>query len=432
MKEMKKEMKQKQVNIITNSINLFNIYIYVPAGSIYEKDKIRGISHLLEHMLMKRTKNYTNKGLSSEITKIGGISNAGTSKDVTYYYIKTHIDNYKTAVKIMSDIIHSPVFLNEELATEKKIVLEEFAKNKDDIDSILDIESTRNILGNQNEYSYPIIGTQKDISSITISDLKTYIKKHYSNYMVLVNCDKKYLDEVTKYIYMHFSKDTFQLPDESTLKYINHVNKSGEIYCTNNSEYSQYKTVLSFITYPVTDINNIIKFNFIKYILTSSGFNSILFSEIREKRGLVYSISSYNEDNRYNGIYKIVFSSTNPNTPYIISIILSCLQNLITKGLSENKIKYYKKSFLNRTKYIFSNEDVKEMWYGNLLFYNIPITYEEYLNKIKAIKNEDIMKISKEIFNFKHMGVATHGKYTNNAIIKDIQEIKDTYYSLLN
>ena len=59
----------------------------MPAGSIYEKDKIRGISHLLEHMLMKRTKHYTNKTLSSEITKIGGISNAGTSKDVTYYYI---------------------------------------------------------------------------------------------------------------------------------------------------------------------------------------------------------------------------------------------------------------------------------------------------------------------------------------------------------
>lgn len=422
----------KQVNIITNTINLFNIYIYVPAGSIYEKDKIRGISHLLEHMLMKRTKHYTNKHLSSEITKIGGISNAGTSKDVTYYYIKTHIDNYKIAIKIMSDIIHSPSFLNEELTTEKKIVLEEFAQNKDDIDAILDIESTKNVLGNKNEYSYPIIGTQKDIQNITIQDLKTYIKQHYSNYMVLVNCDKKYLQEVTKYMYMHFSKDTFHLPDERYLKYINHVNTSGEIYCKNNSDYSQYKTILSFMTYPVTDIKNIIIFNFIKYILTSSGFNSILFSEIREKRGLVYGISSYNEDNRYNGIYKITFSSTNPNTPYIISIILSCLQNLITKGLSENKINYYKKSFLNRTKYIFSNEDVKEMWYGNLLFYNIPITYEEYLNKIKSIKNIDIMKISREIFNFKHMGVATHGKYTNNTIIKDIHEIKDTYYSLLN
>ena len=72
------------------------------------------------------------------------------------------------------------------------------------------------------------------------------------------------------------------------------------------------------------------------------------------------------------------------------------------------------------------------MWYGNLLFYNIQITYEEYLNKIKAITNSDIMNISKKIFNFKQMGVATHGKYTNTATIKDIQEIKYTYYSLLN
>ena len=66
----------QKINIITNTTNMFNIFIYVPAGSIYEKKGIFGISHLLEHMLMKRTKQFSSVELPKELTYIGGISNA--------------------------------------------------------------------------------------------------------------------------------------------------------------------------------------------------------------------------------------------------------------------------------------------------------------------------------------------------------------------
>jgi predicted Zn-dependent peptidase len=421
----------KQVNIITNSSDIFNIYIYVPAGSIYEYDGIRGISHLLEHMLMKHTKNFTNKELFKEITKIGGISNAGTSKDVTYYYIKTHIDNYKISLKIMNDIINFPIFTEKELEKEKKIVLEEFAQRSDDIEDKVDDTSTLSVLEEKNNYSHVIRGDRKDIMNISISDLKKYYNLTYKNYILIINCDKKFKKLVINETSKYFNNNNVNISKNLIVpKNVNLIRNEGLVSVVDYENITQFITILAFPTYPIKMIKEIAILNFIKFIITSSGFNSILFTEIREKRGLVYRISSYNEDYRYLGILKIQFSSTNPDTQYIISIILSYLKNLIVNGLSESRLKYFKLSFINKTKYIFSQDEIREQWYSNSLFYDLNITVPEYIKLIKNITNEDIKKASKYIFNFKKMGVATYGNYKDKNIEKEILDIKNTYHSI--
>jgi predicted Zn-dependent peptidase len=418
----------KQVNVITNSSDIFNIYVYVPAGSIYETDGIRGISHLLEHMLLKHTKNFTNKSLFKEITKIGGISNAGTSKDVTYYYIKTHIDNYKMALKIMNDIINFPIFTEQELEKEKKIVLEEFAQRYDDLEDKVDNTSTLTVLKKENNYSYLIRGERKDLLNISLSDLKKYYNLTYSKYLVIINTDKKYKKIVLRDTYKYFGNKELNLSKNLIApKFVNSILDEGLVSVVNYPNITQFITILAFPTYSIQMIKKIAILNFIKFALTSSGFNSILFSEIREKRGLVYGISSYHEDNRYLGLLKFKFSSTNKNTVYIISIILSYLKNMIINGLSNDKLKYFKLSFINKTKYIFSEDEVKETWYSNSLFYDVNITINEYLNIIKKITNEDVKMVSKEIFDFKKMGVSSYGNYTNTNIDNEIIDIKNTY-----
>jgi len=420
----------KQINFITNTVNMFNIFVYVPAGSIYEYNGIRGISHLLEHMLMKHTKQYTNKELYKEITKIGGISNAGTSKDITYYYIKTHIDNYKLAIKLMNDIINHPVFTMEELEKEKKIVLEEFAQKEDSIDSILDDLGTLTVMKEKNEYSYPIRGYEKDIKNITLKDLRAYFKRTYSKYIILINCDRNFLKEAKIEVHKHFNdKDINLSVDMIVPKHINALHENGLVVTKQYDTISQFTTILSFTTYPINMVKELVILHFIRFIITSAGFNSILFSEIREKRGLVYYINSYHEDNRFMGILKINFASTNPNTQYIISIILSYLKNLCINGISESKLKYFKESYFNRTKYVFADESMKEMWFGNALFYNLNITKDQYIEMVKNISNDDIMNISKYVFNFKKMGVASCGKYPikGDKTEKEILDVKNTY-----
>ena len=421
-------------NYITNNNGMFNIYAYVPAGSIYEKKGIRGISHLLEHMLMKRTKNLSNKELYGKMTEIGGITNAGTVKDLTYYYINTHIDNFKTATDIMYDIIKNPEFDKEELEKEKKVVLEEYAMYEDDWADIIYNTSIKTVL-NKNEYEMKIIGEPGDIKRITIKDLQNYFNKYYiSKFILCVNIDKKHLDSVEKYIDNVFKLDMRKVSklDISSLdSKASHfsVFPRGKIEIM-QKDFSQYNTVITFPSFSIYMVREMVVLNFLRFALTSSGLNSLLFRKIRLERGLVYSISSSSEENRGMGLFQISFGTTNANTVYIMSLILSLLSDLKVAGLNEKDLKYFKKSMMNSQKYLFSKENFKELWEFNSIFYQLNLDQSRFMDIIQDIKNEDIKSVSSTVFDFIKMGILTVGNYTGTSIKEDIDSIRETYQKI--
>ena len=421
-------------NYITNNNGMFNIYAYVPAGSIYEKKGIRGISHLLEHMLMKRTKNLSNKELYGKMTEIGGITNAGTVKDLTYYYINTHIDNFKTATDIMYDIIKNPEFDKEELEKEKKVVLEEYAMYEDDWADIIYNTSIKTVL-NKNEYEMKIIGEPGDIKRITIKDLQNYFNKYYiSKFILCVNIDKKHLDSVEKYIDNVFKLDMRKVSklDISSLdSKASHfsVFPRGKIEIM-QMDFSQYNTVITFPSFSIYMVREMVVLNFLRFALTSSGLNSLLFRKIRLERGLVYSISSSSEENRGMGLFQISFGTTNANTVYIMSLILSLLSDMKVAGLNEKDLKYFKKSMMNSQKYLFSKENFKELWEFNSIFYQLNLDQSRFMDIIQDIKNEDIKSVSSTVFDFIKMGILTVGNYTGTSIKEDIDSIRETYQKI--
>ena len=402
--------------------------------SIYEKKGIRGISHLLEHMLMKRTKNLSNKELYGKMTEIGGITNAGTVKDLTYYYINTHIDNFKTATDIMYDIIKNPEFDKEELEKEKKVVLEEYAMYEDDWADIIYNTSIKTVL-NKNEYEMKIIGEPGDIKRITIKDLQNYFNKYYiSKFILCVNIDKKHLDSVEKYIDNVFKLDMRKVSklDISSLdSKASHfsVFPRGKIEIM-QKDFSQYNTVITFPSFSIYMVREMVVLNFLRFALTSSGLNSLLFRKIRLERGLVYSISSSSEENRGMGLFQISFGTTNANTVYIMSLILSLLSDLKVAGLNEKDLKYFKKSMMNSQKYLFSKENFKELWEFNSIFYQLNFDQSRFMDIIQDIKNEDIKSVSSTVFDFIKMGILTVGNYTGTSIKEDIDSIRETYQKI--
>lgn len=404
----------QRIHIISNENEYFNIYVYIPAGSIYENDGIRGISHLLEHMLMKRTQYYSNKELKTEITRIGGISNAGTLKDVTYFYIRTHISNYKKAINIMNDIINHHKFTEIELAQEKKVVLEEFAQSLDDTHKRISDLSTNSVLAKNNEYNHPIIGVKKDIETITIQQLEDYFKKTYINHIVIINTDKQYIKPISDLVNMTFKTNKNAEIKKYTKRGNNYaaLRKFGGQILIINEHSNQYSTTLAFPTFSIYDMRNIIITNFISFILTQSGFNSLLFSEIREKRGLVYSILSYNEDSLGIGILKIEFSSTNKYTHNTVSIILDIINNnLVNGGISQEEFEYFTSSYLNRVMYIFSSESLRETWQCTNIFYQINLTKEKFMQEIQTITLSEVQNVAKQVFDIHKLGIVSFGKY---------------------
>ena len=337
------------------------------------------------------------------------------------------------AIKIMNDIINHPVFLYDELEKEKKIVLEEYAQNMDSIDSELNHKAGLTVLSDKNEFSRQVIGNKNDISNITVKDLNAYLKKMYSEFIVIVNCDKRHQSNVKELVFKTFGENKnldFATKNNKDSYFM--IRKVGLVKVIDNLTMIQFSTILTFPTICIYRICETVTLVFLKFVLTSAGLNSILFRKIREARGLVYSIHSFSSENRGAGLLQISFSSSNSNTSYIISLVLSCLLDIKKHGLQKKDLIYFKKSLVNKTKYVFLSEEMKEMWYCNNLFYQLDLKPDRYIEMIQNIDNDMIKNVANEVFDFEKMGVITHGNYKEANLPSIIDEIKSTYQKLSN
>ena len=426
----------EQLNFKTNTMNICNVYIYVPAGSIYEKPGIFGISHLLEHMLMKQTKTFTTEKLHTKLTEIGGITNAGTTKDLTYYYIRTHVDNYKEAIEIMYSIINEPKFSEEELENEKKIVLEELRQGKDNSENELYQAAKLSVLPKKNELSFPVIGKEEDIKRITVHDLKEYFKRRYSEYVVFIYGDVKHMKQIKALTIKTFGKESmnrsFNFKEENKNPSYFLTLDRGKIIFFPKPDFIQYSTYLTFPTISIYDIKKIIVVNFLRFILASGGLNSILYKKLREKRGLVYSIFTLNDESRGIGLFQINFSTSNNNINYIISLILESLLDLKIRGITEKQLKFWKKGMVNKTKYLFVNGTFKEMWDYNNTFYQLKLDEKTFLKEINSVTNDDVKSVSRNTFNFIKMGIVSSGNYPKNDtdLTTYLDDLRETYQKL--
>lgn len=418
-----------RINFIYNKKKVFHIFAYALAGSIYEDDKYRGISHLLEHMVLKHTKKYTEKELLSQITTLGGSYNAVTDRDVTFYYILTHMDNFKKSVDIVHSVMNEPIFQKYEFDLERKVVFEEISRRLDNDGNLYNL-SYLSILGINNIYAQPVEGNRKTLNNVTVDDLTNYFKERYKNIMIFVNCDIHSKDEVEKYLFHKFGNNKpLQNFNEIPIIYKGLDFASRIIVVP--KKYGQYTTHIMFPSFPRSMIKENIILNFIKYCLSSSGLYSILMFQLRAKRGLIYSISSINETYRYLGLLRIVIQTSDKDTCHILSIVLNILQKLKNNGLSDKLIKYYKIGYLNEQKYAFTSDEFNTIFHSEGLFYGCDISMDDYLQSIKSISADDIKEIASKILDFNKIGIFTYGNYKQaNSIEKSIKDMVDSYCAL--
>ena len=180
-------MKDKDIRFIYNSDTVFSIQVYIPVGSIHEKKGKSGISHFLEHMKFRKSNNHNMEKFLNLFNKVT-VSNAYTTKDHTSYYLRTNDDNWKDITKIMYELIFNTSFKNNDIETEKKIILEEKLLREPNVTKYTEIEVLleNSILHQDNPYNKSVIGSTKDIKSITNKDLKSYNKQYKILIRVLI------------------------------------------------------------------------------------------------------------------------------------------------------------------------------------------------------------------------------------------------------
>ena len=421
MKKKSEDNVMDKVDIIDNVDDVFVIQVFVPCGSIHEKPGIYGISHFLEHMKFNKSKTYKVLELKEQIDELGGKFNAYTSRDHTSYFIKTTKEQYDDSIELMFELVFNTQFSENNLETERKVILEEMnltraaSKGFDII--------TSNMLTKNNPYRRNIIGRKKDLLKISNTDLKKYNDEHYvwDNTRMLVSCPKDIRSNVKNKI----RKKAIKLCKSSSE--IEPMKKIDFMMNCNNYEKFDYgltvekcysddtKIILCFKSWGVRS-NDHYLLNFISFVV-SNNFSSLLFKELREKKGAVYSVRMVNSCFINLGISTIIFSTTQDKHGEIIEKVLETLNVKLKDGeIGKKEFNKVKKRYLRTLKYSFSSNDFLMEYYGTLIFcdnsskqHNV----ESLIKKIEELEFEEFICVCRRLFDFEQMGVYINTNVNN-------------------
>ncbi|MDR1025956.1 MAG: insulinase family protein, partial [Lactobacillus sp.] len=266
-------------------IETASVGIWVKTGSAYEKESMNGISHFLEHMVFKGTKKRDSFAISEDLEKVGGHLNAYTSREFTSFYAKVLKNDCELAVDVLSDLVMNPIFPAEELIKEREVVVQEIKQSIDTPDDIIFDHLQETAFANQS-LGRAILGPQEKVRAFDAKGLRKYMKSNYAAANTVVcavgNIKHKDLVKMVEQRMGHMQTETSFKPQKQ--KYI------GGCFSEKRSV-EQVQVTIGF-----EGINYYDELYYANLLLSSifgGGMSSRLFKEVREKKGLVYSIYSF-------------------------------------------------------------------------------------------------------------------------------------------
>ncbi len=298
--------------------NTLSIGLWLNVGSANENNKQLGIAHMLEHMAFKGTKTRNAFDISKEIEDVGGDINAYTSKENTAYYVKLLPSNHELGIEILSDIFLNSTFPKEEIERERGVIISEIGQSNDMPDDKV-FDKFYSLAYENQSIGKPILGTKFSVGGFNKDDLKEFCNQYYNPSNLIVGISGKF-DE---------KKIINQI--KNNFEFLKSGNKSIKPkYKWNSGFYAEKKDLQqAHMVFGVEGLSNVDKQRLdlsALSIILGGGMSSKLFQEIREKKGLCYSIFSFQSQFFSSGIFGF-YSACNPND----------LENLLDTSLNEIK-----------------------------------------------------------------------------------------------
>lgn len=358
--------------------------IIVGTGACVESDAEDGISHFIEHMMFKGTKKRTAFQISDEMDAIGAQVNAFTGKDMTCYYAKSTSDHAAEAFDILSDLFLNADFPDDEMKREKGVVIEEISMNEDTPDDLcLDVLSHA-FFGNEN-YGRNILGPKKNVRSFTKSQIKEYMHERYTADNIVISMAGNVTVEFAQSLVEKYFAD---LPATRADKRDLNVVLQGK----NSRKTKDIEQVHLGIAYPSLKRNDdLVEATLIMNTVLGGGMSSRLFQEVREKRGLAYTVYSYLTSYKEAGSL-VVYAGVNADN-YLQSAeaIYNCIQTIKKKDITENEFKRGKEQLVSSQIFAQESTSSQMLLYGKELLYSGKIyDFEERINKINSVTISDV------------------------------------------
>ena len=365
------------------------IGVWVGVGTRHETAALNGVAHLLEHMAFKGTQRRNARDISVEIESVGGHLNAYTSRENTAYYARVLADDVPLALDIVSDILQHSVFDEGELARERTVVLQEIGQAEDTPDDIIFDHFQARAYPDQ-ALGRPVLGTAEIIGSLSREAIRGYMREHYSGErLILCAAGKVDHDRIVELA----AKAFVDLPGAGsaptdTARYV-----GGDFREVRDLE--QVHLVLGFpgVGYADPDYYAATVYS----TLLGGGMSSRLFQEVREKRGLVYSIHSFASSYVDGGLFGIYAGTGESEVAQLVPLVC----DEVVKAADTIQVEEVRRARAQlKAGILMAREGPSarcEQLAQQLLVYGRPLPMEEIIARVDAVGVEQVAAVARRL-----------------------------------
>lgn len=365
--------------------------IWVGTGSENESPANNGISHFIEHMMFKGTKNRTAREVAEAFDAIGGHVNAFTSKEITCYYAKVLDQHFATALDVLTDMFFESTFADIEIEKEKKVVLEEIYMVEDTPDDLVH-DLLSEVSAGDHALGYPVLGNAETVKSFKRDDLFQYKNRFYtpSNIVIAVagNLPDGYLEQIGQ----AFSHHQGTLPP---------LNKETPVFTprlkVKKKDTEQTHICIGLPGLPIghDDFYTLVLLNNI----LGGNMSSRLFQEIREERGLAYSVYSYHSAHRDAGLFAVYAGTKNGQEDEVFSCIYQVFDDIRGGDLSADELNKAKEQLKGSIMLGLESTNNRMSRLGrDELLLNRHFTMDEIIGQVESITLNDVNRLAQKTF----------------------------------
>ena len=382
---------------------IVTIDTWIRTGSADETDANSGVAHFLEHLFFKGTKLHPAGDFDRILESKGAIVNAATSKDFTHYYITLPSEDFDIAMDLHADMLMNPQLPRKELEKERKVVLEEIAKDANDPSRKV-YENLNELMYTNHPYKRKVIGSADVISTIRREEILDFFNNHYapSNMTTLVIGDVD-TQAVIKKVTETFNSE-YKKPVKNSYKKERQITsqKRKVEYLDTQAGY----LMIGFRTEPINK-EEVFALDVLSEIL-GNGKSSRLYKNIKEQKGLAYTVNSGHISFKDDGILFINANYTPANAEKIEKAIFEEISLIQKYGVTEDEVNIAKNMIEQQTYYARESTSniAKELGYFVTLTGNTGF-YTDYINNIKKVTPKEIQSAAQKYLGINKSAVSS-------------------------
>lgn len=395
------------IRVITEQmphVRSVSLGIWIGTGSRRETPEENGISHFIEHMVFKGTKNRSAEEIARSVDSIGGGLDAFTAKEMVSYNTKVLDEHLPLAFDVLGDLVRNPLFREEDIEKEKGVILEELKMEVDNPEYLLHEIFSSNFW-KDHPLGKPILGTKDTVQKFHRDMLNEYYERVYAPSNILVtaagNLKHEHIVELTKQHFEALRIQAATAPDRTPVPH-------ARLVFRNKSSLEQMHLYMGVPCYPLPHEDR-----FICYVLNTvlgGGMSSRLFQNIREKQGLAYAVYSELSMYRDTGCLAIYAGTSLESARKVVDSITQEFRDLKEHLVPDDELRRAKDHL--KGSFMLGLESTSSRM-GNLarqeLYFKRFFSLDDMLESIEKVTAEEVQKVAQEFFDAKNITLAMLG-----------------------